>query len=627
MKRALLLSFAVALFILGFRQESESRSPEEVQPVRETELRAASTKALALVQRSQAVWNTKETCTSCHHQVLPTIAFELAGPRGIPVDEPAARDAMTKAFAYLKNLDAAVQGYDYIDVFADSWSLVAAHAAGVGRTATTDAYAQFIASHQLPDGSWSTIDGRPPQAHSLFTSTAVAARAMGHYLPERLEGEKRARLQRAGEWLMSTRPRTTEDRAFQLLGLRWTGAGEEPRKQVARLLLAEQRPEGGWSQLPGLASDAYATGEVLVALREGAGMSTADPVYQRGLRFLLKTQKQDGSWHVPSRLHPPAPVSPPYFETGFPYGHDQFISITGTSWALVALLHAIPPRAEATRPAPVDVAPAEKDEWVRVAASGSAAELAVLLDAGMKPDAATAAGTTALMLAARDAEKVRLLLDRGADVNARAATGVTALMVASRYRGNAEVVRVMLRRGATPNARAATGVEVRNDASALFYAVMARDVQTAAALVDAGARLASPMKLLGRIPASPLFFATVGGDADMVEFLISKGADPNEVDGDGISALGWAAINNHGGVARALLARGAKVNHRDKHGMTPLLYAASIDYGDTAVIETLIAAGADRRVRNKRGLTAHALAKAYRHAATAGALSNNSAHR
>ena len=71
-------------------------------------------------------------------------------------------------------------------------------------------------------------------------------------------------------------------------------------------------------------------------------MSTTDAAYQRGLRFLLKTQEPDGSWRIKSRLHPPAPVSPPYFDAGFPYQHDQFISIMGTSWAVTAMLQALP---------------------------------------------------------------------------------------------------------------------------------------------------------------------------------------------------------------------------------------------------------------------------------------------
>src|SRR5204862_1955628 len=100
------------------------------------------------------------------------------------------------------------------------------------------------------------------------------------------------------------------------------------------------------------------------------------------------------------------------------------------------------------------------------------------LGAGMPPGSGADQGTTVLLMAARNVDKVKLLLDRGADVNARTATGITPLMVAARYRGNTEVVRLMLKRGAKPNSD--PGIEVRNDASELFFAVMASDIQMVA---------------------------------------------------------------------------------------------------------------------------------------------------
>ncbi len=488
MKKLFLFSFSVVVFIFWFQQESETQTKSQPiiqatdgnqktgdSPVAESDLRASSAKAIKLIQHSQDVWYKKQVCTSCHHQLLPEIPITLARERGVEVDEKIARDTTGTAFSYLKDFDAVVQGYDYIDVLFDGWAISTAHLVGVKPSLSTSAYAQFIASRQLADGSWPTMDARPPQAHSLFTATAVCAQAIRHYLPAELKAERERRLAQAREWLLKTQPRTTEDKAFQLFGLRWTGASEEARQKAARQLLAEQREDGGWAQLSTMTSDSYATGEVLIALREGAGLATSDPAYQRGLRFLLNTQEQDGTWHVKSRLNPPAPVSPPYFDSEFPpHQHDQFVSIMGTSWAVAAMLHAVPPRqwAKLNSRAPLDsAAPVAEAEWMRVALNGSAAELKKLLDRGLKPNEKTSQGTTILMLAARDIEKVKLLIERGADVNARTETGITPLMLAARFKGNAETVRLMLKKGARPNAD--KGVAVRNDASALFYGLMA----------------------------------------------------------------------------------------------------------------------------------------------------------
>ena len=132
-------------------------------------------------------------------------------------------------------------------------------------------------------------------------------------------------------WLRNARPRSTTDRVFQLLGLQWS-AGAAPADRLHELL-AMQQPDGGWAQTPYLSSDAYATGQVLYALHE---LSDAAP--RRAVGFLLNTQEKDGSWHVRSR----SPKIQPYFESGFPHGHDQRISSAATAWAAMGLAFALP---------------------------------------------------------------------------------------------------------------------------------------------------------------------------------------------------------------------------------------------------------------------------------------------
>ena len=82
-----------------------------------------------------------------------------------------------------------------------------------------------------------------------------------------------------------------------------------------------------------LSSDAYATGQALVALHQAGNVPDASIAYRNGIKFLLKTQFKDGSWLVISR----ARGTQPYFESGFPHGTNQFISAAGTAWATSAL--------------------------------------------------------------------------------------------------------------------------------------------------------------------------------------------------------------------------------------------------------------------------------------------------
>ncbi len=132
---------------------------------------------------------------------------------------------------------------------------------------------------------------------------------------------------------------------MQLLGLKWAGGNGGALAAIAGKLISQQMPDGGWAQSANLRSDAYATGQTLLALSEAGGMKPSDPVYQRGVRFLISTQHDDGSWYVKSR----APKLQPYFQSGFPYDHDQWISMTGTAWATIALTLAAEPASVAQR--------------------------------------------------------------------------------------------------------------------------------------------------------------------------------------------------------------------------------------------------------------------------------------
>jgi len=67
--------------------------------------------------------------------------------------------------------------------------------------------------------------------------------------------------------------------------------------------------------------------------------------YRRGVAFLMRTREADGSWHVRSRAF----GFQPYFESGFPHGHDPWISIAATAWAVIALMPAVEPADIAAR--------------------------------------------------------------------------------------------------------------------------------------------------------------------------------------------------------------------------------------------------------------------------------------
>src|SRR5687768_632062 len=579
------------------------------------QIRDAAVRAIGAMQKAQATWYTtnKQVCASCHHQYQPALAFRAARERGIPVDETIARADAQKAFTFA-DLDRAIQ-YSYViePAMDDAYRMVAAHAAGVPPNLGAAVYARLLISRQNRDGDWDGFHQRPPSSYSRFTMTALGLRAVQVYHHASQKGAAAAAVARARKFLESRPARSTEEHADRIIGLKWAGADRNTLQRFARELKGAQRPDGGWGALAGRDSAVYATAQALVALREG-GVAEIDPGWRRGVEYLVKTQAADGSWRVKSRLNPPAPLSPPYFDAGYPDGHDQFISMTGAAWAVMALAYALPPTRPVTAPPLPETMPANVEPWIETVVFGSVADVRRLLDQGLNPNVATkSGGTTALMAAAPDVEKMRLLLDRGANVNARAQSRFSALMVAAQYQDSAPAINLLLDRGAQVGPPAEGGAPVFN-ANPFFLASYAGNASVLKRLHDAGAKIDEPMLLIGTSRTTPLLGAFKFGDADVARALFDLGTPIEFADGNGITMLGRAALNNEVGMAQELIGRGANVNVVDKLGMTPLLWAASMDFGDPAMVELLLKSGAKADARNKDGLTALDLARKYNHA-------------
>jgi len=473
-------------------------------------------------------------------------------------------------------------------------------------------YARLLISRQNREGDWDGFHQRPPSSYSRVTMAALGLRAVQLYSHASQKSQSDAAVARGRKFLEARTPRDTEERTYQLLGLRWAGADRAAVQKLARGLQATQRADGGWSSVQGRESDVYSTGQALVALHDGGSVAIIDPSWQRGVAYLLKTQAADGTWHATSRLRPPAPLSPPYFDAGYPHGHDQFLSMQGASWAVMAMSYALEPGVRVAPPSLPETEPAGVEPWVEPLLFGSAADVKRLLDGGLDPNVATkSGGTTALMMAAPDMEKMRLLLDRGANVNARARTRFSALMVAAQYQDGDPAINLLLDRGAQV-AAPPDGPPVFG-ANPFFLASYAGNARSLKRLLAAGGKVDEAMIAIGTSRTTPMLGAFKFGDVEVATTLLDLGAPVDFADGNGITMLGRTVLNNEVEMARMLIARGANVNVVDKQGMTPLLWAANVDFGDTAMIELLLKAGARTDARNKEGLTPFELARKYGH--------------
>jgi hypothetical protein len=307
-------------------------------------VRTAIAKSLPLLQEGSRTFRERSEgqCISCHHQglILPTVA--LARARGFPIAEEVERAEIGRVYGFYArrrglyeralvdpNARREAERYGNYTVHAGLWFWGLA-AEKVPPDEATDTAVRLLADDQLKDGHWDFEDAaRAPMQAGPIPTTALAIFVLRHYAPK--DYAKRA--PRTRDWLVRQPQRTTDDKAFRLLGLHWTETDAAVQRHAVNDLIQDQRADGGWAQQANMPTDAYATGLALYALNQAGGVAVKDRAYGRGVEYLLKTQRADGSWFVKTHAIP----SNPYFESGFPHGKSQFISYAASCWATMAL--------------------------------------------------------------------------------------------------------------------------------------------------------------------------------------------------------------------------------------------------------------------------------------------------
>jgi ankyrin repeat protein len=101
---------------------------------------------------------------------------------------------------------------------------------------------------------------------------------------------------------------------------------------------------------------------------------------------------------------------------------------------------------------------------------------------------------------------------------------------------------------------------------------------------------------------SPVADAAARGDREAVKSLLKQAADVNAAQGDGMTALHWAAMNGDADLAQMLIVAGANVKATTRLGTYTPLYLAS-QHGHAGVIQALVKAGGDVKAGTPNGTT------------------------
>jgi ankyrin repeat protein len=226
-----------------------------------------------------------------------------------------------------------------------------------------------------------------------------------------------------------------------------------------------------------------------------------------------------------------------------------------------------------------------------------------LIRGGAHVNAATDLGVTPLWLAAQNGSEgmVRRLLSAGANPNGALLSGETPLMIASRA-GKAAVVEQLLAKGANVDARGA------RKQTALMWAASQKHPDVVKVLLSHGADVSLRSEQWTQMMAVPphgylpynrqipaggetaLLFAARVGDVEAARLLVAAGADVNDADAWGVSAVTLAAHSGFGDLVELLLEKGADPSAM-RAGFAPLHEA--IMRRDAHIVRALLAHGAD----------------------------------
>ncbi len=254
-------------------------------------------------------------------------------------------------------------------------------------------------------------------------------------------------------------------------------------------------------------------------------------------------------------------------------------------------------------------APTQKD-WVYYCREGNAEGINRCIKAGFDvnapiPHYSHLNGYTPLMLAAESCNVpgVQALLENGAHVNGTDEYDLTALMmaagsVAPEASHRMATVQLLLEKGANVNAADKAG------STALMKAIEINDMDIVQVFLEKGADIEAQHE-----PAPE--------NADELTKMTNDGQTPFE----GQTALMYAAQFGNPALVDTLIAKGAKLGATDRYGMTALMYAAKFpDSPDEtkkcAIVKALLHAGADATAKNGSGETAADIAARWGHIKT-----------
>lgn len=290
-------------------------------------------RGLDFLAKDAVKWKTDHKCVSCHHAGMIVWAMNTAQRAGHTVDEPL-RTELTNWMLEAGEARVGIPRPEGIPKALNTKALWFSLAlitvpdpqpdvqAGLSKMLTT------VRSDQTDSGAWAAWpDTRSPMfGPSDYSVSGMAALVLIH--DAKTNAESQASLARVTKWLDTT-PVDDEWQStmMKLAVISRLDRPMEERQVLIDKAIQRQNADGGWSQTTNHPSDAWATGQTLMALAD-AGVPKTHLAVQRGRTFLVTSQHENGSWKMASRPSKPGAE-----------GAKNLIPIigAGSAWAVIGL--------------------------------------------------------------------------------------------------------------------------------------------------------------------------------------------------------------------------------------------------------------------------------------------------
>lgn len=283
------LSSVLMVVALGEMPEAEAVSPADV--------RSAVQRSVPYIQERGTWWIEEKNCVSCHRVHSMVWSLSEAQRQQIDVSDQLGEWINWSTESSLAENDKGkVVGLGNKEALAQM--LVGLRSFGDKDGEIRKEFAALLLDGQQEDGSWKAGGQLPSQKRPKAETNAVSTMWITLALLDHTSDEKTAAtVERALKYIENIPTgKSTEWYAVRLL-LAIRQNNESVGKEMIEHLKGQQHSDGGWGWLIDSPSDALGTGLAMYALAKAAANSS-DPTLVRGQKYLIETQREDGSWAV-----------------------------------------------------------------------------------------------------------------------------------------------------------------------------------------------------------------------------------------------------------------------------------------------------------------------------------------